>query len=330
MDKIAILIPTLNRITHLKKCIESLKRNTYSGYADLYISVDHPPGERYKKGYEEVKEFVKTVSGFNSVTTYIHEDNLGPKENFRFLERIIFDRDYDFFITCEDDNEFAPNYLEFMVKGAEKFKDDPGIFALCPEGSLQDIKSIEGSYLKRYMISGWGVGLWKDKYIKMTEEIDALADQIAHDAKKCNKLLKTSPVCYQALSQYFTGEMPAIIEENGKVSIIDYTYTIYCIMNEKKSVFPVINLVRNNGGDGSGVNSPDGDVYPGSRDLDERLSFEFKEGASFEEDSKKEEIRYREAYSVKRSSLLRAGSVFFLRRHLKDPAFGKLLDHIIH
>ena len=49
-----IIIPTCNRIIHLKRLIESLNNNNWAKYTDLYISVDFPPNEGFAVGHEEV------------------------------------------------------------------------------------------------------------------------------------------------------------------------------------------------------------------------------------------------------------------------------------
>lgn len=47
-----ILIPTLNRYEHLKRCVESLAKNKLAKESELVIGLDYPPfqqGIRYNK-----------------------------------------------------------------------------------------------------------------------------------------------------------------------------------------------------------------------------------------------------------------------------------------
>lgn len=46
-----VLIPTLCRSEHFIRCIESLKRNTWAQYTDVFIGLDYPPSEKYFDGY---------------------------------------------------------------------------------------------------------------------------------------------------------------------------------------------------------------------------------------------------------------------------------------
>ena len=65
-----VLIPTLNRDRHLKRCLDSLAASSVAKYTDIYISLDYPPSEKYVAGYERVKKLLEEYdfSGFKSHT----------------------------------------------------------------------------------------------------------------------------------------------------------------------------------------------------------------------------------------------------------------------
>ena len=130
MEYAAVIIPTLNRKKHLARCVNSLRQGTLAGKTDLYISVDFPPAEKYIKGYQEVIEFVKTITGFATVNIYYQKQNLGPGLNRKFLEDKISDK-HDKYIFTDDDNEFSKNFLDYINWGLEKYKDDEKIYAVC-------------------------------------------------------------------------------------------------------------------------------------------------------------------------------------------------------
>ena len=46
-----VMIPTLCRYEHLKRCIESLQMNSWAKYTDLYIGLDYPAKESHIDGY---------------------------------------------------------------------------------------------------------------------------------------------------------------------------------------------------------------------------------------------------------------------------------------
>ena len=55
-----VVIPTLCRSTHFKRTVESLKRNGWAKYTDVYIGLDYPPAEKYEQGWKEICEYLET------------------------------------------------------------------------------------------------------------------------------------------------------------------------------------------------------------------------------------------------------------------------------
>ena len=76
-----ILIPTLNRYEHLRRCVESLAKNKLAKESELVIGLDYPPQEKYQEGWEKIKEFLPTISGFGKVTILSADKNIGAVNN---------------------------------------------------------------------------------------------------------------------------------------------------------------------------------------------------------------------------------------------------------
>lgn len=60
-----VLIPTLCRSDHFIRCLESLKKNTWAKYTEVYIAVDYPAKESHWDGYSsllDMKYFQSKVS----------------------------------------------------------------------------------------------------------------------------------------------------------------------------------------------------------------------------------------------------------------------------
>ena len=128
-----IIIPTLNRYECLKKCVESLQKNTWADETELYISVDYPPAEKYEYGYRKIKEYLdKEITGFKKVNVFFQGKNLGPIENVNWLYEKAFSK-YDRVIFMEDDNEVAPSFIQFCDKGLELFDRYEDIIAIRKE-----------------------------------------------------------------------------------------------------------------------------------------------------------------------------------------------------
>jgi hypothetical protein len=275
-----VAIPTLNRIEHLKRCIGSLQRNPLAKYTELYISVDYPPANgKYREGYEEVKEFVGSIEGFLGVKTFFQSDNLGPSGNSAFLFDRIDEDGYDRYIFTEDDNEFSPNFLEYMDKGLMKWQDSDTVYAICSRGTFcLDKKMLTGNYYVRRDYSPYGVGFW---IAKKKEALGTLTqsylDDLVESKEKRSKLFRNRPGTYQSLSMDLIGEYPAMRGADGKLhATIDSVTNIYCTIENKYCIYPLINKVRNWGRDGSGVNSPDNKgLNVSEEELDSDTGFDY-------------------------------------------------------
>lgn len=257
MEYAAVIIPTLNRKKHLKRCIESLQRNSDAKSTDLYISVDFPPAEKYQKGYPEVCEYVKTITGFATVNLYYQDKNLGPGLNRKFLEEKIAEK-HDKYIFTDDDNEFSSNFLEYMNWGLEKFKDDETIYAIC---SCTDFEitpdNSEADYFIMQAYNPYGSGHWLHKNSKCAEYLkqkDSLS-KIYKSKERQKALYMNSPMLYMWVAKDSLRRIPAMRGKNDQLTYIDIWENIYIIENNMNCIKPTLPKSRNWGRDGSGVHS---------------------------------------------------------------------------
>ena len=115
-----VVIPTLCRYKHLKNCITSLASCEHAAETILFVALDYPAFDKHRDGYERIREYLPTVSGFKDVVIIEREHNLGAVENMRNLIDVVFSK-YDKLIFSEDDNVFAPGFLDFVNKALVKF-----------------------------------------------------------------------------------------------------------------------------------------------------------------------------------------------------------------
>ena len=54
-----VIIPTLCRYEHFVRCVESLKKNTWAKYTDIYIGLDYPKKDSHREGYLKIKEYLQ-------------------------------------------------------------------------------------------------------------------------------------------------------------------------------------------------------------------------------------------------------------------------------
>lgn len=238
-----VVIPTLNRYEHLKRCVESLAKCTHAKKTELVVGVDYPPAEKYVDGWKKISEYVNHIEGFRKVTIIRRDYNFGAVANYLDLIRLV-SLSNDRFIFTEDDNIFSPNFLDYINKGLEKYKDDPRVLAICGYNYPIDMTGYEMPFYFAHETSAWGIGRWVDKY-----------DSVKKIINEPGYLLK------QFREQPLTFFLKDHTRMCNGIKHIGYDYredvymSFYNYINDKYSVFPKVSLVRNLGQDGSGLHS---------------------------------------------------------------------------
>lgn len=246
-----VIIPTLNRYDHFRQCLESLERCTGSENTDVYIGLDYPPSERYVEGWKKTDDYLKIKEKFNGFRTLIvirHNSNCGVfkiNSNSDRLMSIVLQQ-YDRFIFSEDDNIFSPNFLEYINKGLELFKDDKSVFAINGYSHPYPIKYIENSFFRQNVdFSAWGYGIWANKFVECSTWIDSAGFKKSYSTKTLLKVLKNG---YNRAIRYLS-----LCCAKEKILMTDNVLSIYMAIKDMDVVMPNISLVRNCGWDDSGI-----------------------------------------------------------------------------
>ncbi len=245
-----IMIITCNRDQHLARCIESLRKNSYASETELYISVDYPPADKYVDGWNRVCRLLeKPVEGFKKVNIYIQEKNLGAEGNAKFLYDKIFAL-HDRVIISEDDNEFAPNFIEYMDKGLLAFEKHPKVFGVGGYAFHYGFNAYGNNVVALTDFNMWGCGLWREK-----EKI--MAEQLSY--KLWEKKARNPFIMYRVFhnrKRLFSRMLGVLLRQGQEeqVSKTDINRGIVLALNGWCTVHPVLTKVRNWGWDGSGLN----------------------------------------------------------------------------
>lgn len=271
MDNFApVLIPTLNRDVHFKRCVESLSKCTHADKTDLYIAFDYPLKDIHWDGYRQIEKYLNKIKGFKSVSIIKRDENYGVRKNINNARKTIFEK-YDSIIFSEDDNEFSPNFLDYINKGLDKFENDQRITAIC--GYNYPIKMSRSYTDKDYYYSkkfaGWGYGSWRNRKIRYEISTQELT-KVVKDIQLINKLIR-----YHGLHilQNYLGYIKFKRDKFG-----DGAITLQLTMNNEFCVFPSISKVRNHGHDGTGVNCGrlSSNIYS-NQHIDDKSYFDFYE-----------------------------------------------------
>lgn len=247
-----VVITTLNRLDHFKACLESLEKCTLADKTDVYVALDYPPSDKYRAGWSKLSKYLEKKETFNLFKKLIvvrRERNYGikfPNSNSRAIVADV-QLNYDRYIFSEDDNVFSPNFLVFLNKGLEKFKDDDRISFICGYNYPMEFpKSFKNNFYISKHASPWGYATWfsKEEHIKKYYNLDFLK-QLLKDKGSFKKLMK-----------YKTSTVYSIINMiKNNIVYGDSARGSYICLEDKFCVFPKISKVKNIGTDGTGVNS---------------------------------------------------------------------------
>lgn len=324
-----IIIPTLNRYEHLKRCIKSLQQNEWAKYTELYISVDYPTKESHWEGYRKIKEYLERgIDGFKKVNIFYQLTNMGGTDNSLFLLWKAFEV-YDRCIATEDDNEFSPCFIEFMDKGLELFEDDPEILYLCGYAPKKRWRTEGENVLKLSSVQNlYGAALWKDKEMQFLQEANRkLFDSIGRNPYYIWKLYFYSRnMLWWYVHRYLCDPYEVLFNKEGELAPIDININIYCIIKNKYIITPVKSLSRNYGKDGSGEhcgNNPEYDTL--AIELDNSSNFEYRISVPFKMRKENRKIQAGIDGSLKLKDNIKVLQNWILREILGDKGYHNFL-----
>lgn len=247
-----ILIPTLCRYKHFIRLIESLKKNSYAKYTDVYIGLDYPASENHKYGYDKICEYLENdFSEFASFNIVRRKENLGSAKNMSLLRNYVLSK-YDRFIRTDDDAEFSPNFLEYMNVCLDKFEQDPNVVAITGYTYPIQWKVASDStvFKENFIFPMWGTGFWKNKLSSVMEFIEdgdlfKKAESII-DSSRWENMIETAKCEYIELC------LSPDFKETLAAKFSDISMNMYLAVNDKYIIVPTLSKVRNWGFDGSG------------------------------------------------------------------------------
>lgn len=157
-----VIVTACYRYRAFVNCIESLEKNPWAKYTDIYVAIDYPRNEADISEFRKIVEYAENnIKAFAKKEVIVRERNYGYVDNFQGVINYVFQK-YESIIYTEDDNIFSPCFLEYMDKCLAMFKENKRISAISGFSRLQ-WPGANNIYIDTG-ISFWGMGIWKDKW----------------------------------------------------------------------------------------------------------------------------------------------------------------------
>jgi hypothetical protein len=157
-----IILFTYKRLDTLKLTVEALQKNYLASKSDLIIFSDAAKGDKDSKAVKDVRDYLKSIEGFNSIKIYESKENKGLANSIiKGVSQVL--ETHDSVIVLEDDLVSSPNFLNFMNDSLNFYVDNPQILSIAGFSIPIKTNSVFDVYFT-HRSSSWGWATWKNRW----------------------------------------------------------------------------------------------------------------------------------------------------------------------
>lgn len=248
MNTSPIALFVYNRPEHTRKTVEALQKNNLAKESELFVFSDSWKNEETKEKVQEVRNYLKTISGFKKVEIIERKENLGlAKSIISGVTEIV--NKYGRVIVLEDDLQTSPFFLEYMNKALDLYEKEEKVISI--HGYTYPVKKElpETFFIKNP--SCWGWATWKRGWDLFEPDGKKLLDELEE-----KKLIKE----FDFDGTYnFSGMLKRQIAGLNNSWAIRWYASAF--LNNKLTLYPGKSLINNTGFDGSGIHSNKTEIY---------------------------------------------------------------------
>ena len=230
-----IALFTYNRLTETRETLEALKLNDRAKDSDLFIFSDGPKNEAGREAVQQVRDSLKTLNGFKSVSLIESAENKGlARSVIDGVSRVL--NEYDRVIVLEDDLITAPNFLNYMNEALDFYRHDKRIQSISAYSLL--LRGWSSGYYFQTRPASWGWGSWKDRW---QPEI--------FDKEKLQTEVETNPALLKQFTKWCGNDISRMLLDSlsGKN---DSWYVRWCynhFKTQRYALYPARSFVTNIG-----------------------------------------------------------------------------------
>lgn len=229
-----------NRPVHLQRTIEALKQNALASESDLYVFSDAPKSIIQANKVIEVREYIRQIRGFKSVTIIERETNFGLARSIIDGVTTIVEK-YGRIIVLEDDMVTSPYFLSYMNEALEKYAEDDRVISI--HGWLFPTNLILPETFFLRGADCWGWASWRRGWEIFNSDGQYLLDEL-----KRRKLTRTFD---------YNGAYPFTKMLKGQIKGTNNSWAVRwyasAFLAGKLTLYPRLSLLHNIGNDNSGT-----------------------------------------------------------------------------
>jgi len=233
-----IVLTTYKRLDTLKKTVESLSENELAKSSDLIVYSDGPKSSNDEPFINEVRAYLKTISGFNSVS--IHESPVNKGLANSIIEGVTdVINQFGRVIVLEDDLIVSQNFLAFMNASLDFYEQNNKVFSISGYGLKVALpKNYDSDVYFTPRGLSWGWATWNDRWSAVDWDIKDF-EKLKKDRRARQKLARGGTDLFPMLQKQ--------LENNIDSWAIRWFYSQY--KRNQLTVFPVLSKVKNLGFD---------------------------------------------------------------------------------
>ena len=253
------------RPDHTRRTLEALAANEPASESELFIFSDGARSGQDEEGVRAVREYIRTVNGFKSVSIVEHEKNQGNVKSMLGGITELCDK-FGRAIVVEDDVLVSHLFLRFMNDALIHYENNHEVFSICACWPLEPEPGDDTAFfLDNFAVWGWAT--WKRAW-----------DFYDYEAAGWEELLKNKRMAwdFDLQGRYgFTAMLLSQVQNDINAWDVQWNWITY--REKKLCLFPPHGLASNIGFDdlGEHTTSPESRMIVQNIDLSIEKKIEF-------------------------------------------------------
>jgi hypothetical protein len=253
-----IVLFVYNRLEHARLTLTALQSNRLAAESQLIIYSDGPKTLDDEPAVVVLRQYLRTITGFKSVTIHEQPKNLGLAQSIQSGVTAVIN-EYERVIVLEDDVVVAPHFLEFMNEALERYQEQERVWHISGWNYPMKVSSRQNDANNSYANAGcffstqmncWGWATWQDRWGYFTKDPDDLISRWG-----ISDILR--------FNLYSPANFWRQVKHNAKGNLNTWAVFWYSTLFERKGLClsPMQSLTQNIGHDGSGENCIESTEY---------------------------------------------------------------------
>ncbi|MEI6287097.1 MAG: glycosyltransferase [Bacillota bacterium] len=174
-----IVLFVFNRLEHTKRTIAALQNNELADQSELFVFADGSKESATSVDVKTVREYLKTVNGFKSVSIIEREGNWGLARNIIDGVTSIIN-EHGKIIVLEDDLVSSKYFLRYVNDALRTYQNEHKVMQVSGYCFPIEVEGLSETFFLRNTES-WGWGTWKDRWKCFERDPERLIEKFSRD-----------------------------------------------------------------------------------------------------------------------------------------------------